>query len=185
MFTNKLTNLWGYVNIAPSSINKGEKAMSDFMHDDIIDSRDIESYITEMEEDIADIEEAIHEMEEEIMELRDDEYMSDDELADKIYDLEQKIEDAKNEIDAIESELNPVREFAETAKAYSSDWNYGTQIINDDYFVEYAQQVADDMGLGNMDMWPFDHIDWESAADALKMDYTAVNFGEKTYWVKG
>lgn len=158
--------------------------MSDFMHDDIIDSRDIESYITEMEEDIADIEEAIHEMEEEIMELRDDEYMSDDELADKIYDLEQKIEDAKNEIDAIESELNPVREFAETAKAYSSDWNYGTQIINDDYFVEYAQQVADDMGLGNMDMWPFDHIDWESAADALKMDYTAVEFNGNTYWVK-
>lgn len=65
------------------------------------------------------------------------------------------------------------------------DWQYGATLIRDSYFVTYAQEYAEDVVEGMSDArWPFTHIDWEAAADELKMDYTSVDFDGVTYWVR-
>lgn len=79
-----------------------------------------------------------------------------------------------------------------------ADWTYGVTLVADDYFTEYAQQLADDIGcfhitdgpygLGtSRDLsteWPFTCIDWEAAATALQADYTALTFDGITFWAR-
>lgn len=61
----------------------------------------------------------------------------------------------------------------------------GEALINDSYFQEYAEQLADDIGaIDRHATWPLNCIDWERAADELKNDYTSVTYGETTYWVR-
>jgi len=58
-------------------------------------------------------------------------------------------------------------------------------MIADSYFVTYAEQLADDLGLINGDAgWPMSHIDWDAAADDLKTDYTEVEYGGTTYFIR-
>jgi hypothetical protein len=67
----------------------------------------------------------------------------------------------------------------------ASDWTYGETLIRDDYFKDYAQELAEDIGAINPEAsWPLNHIDWGAAADALKMDYTPVEWSGVTYWVR-
>jgi hypothetical protein len=83
------------------------------------------------------------------------------------------------------AELDALRELASEAEGYSEDWKYGATLICDSYFVEYAQELADDIGAVNADAdWPMCHIDWEAAADDLKQDYTSVSFDGVDYWVR-
>lgn len=48
-----------------------------------------------------------------------------------------------------------------------------------------AQELADDIGaIDSNAKWPLNHIDWEAAAEELKMDYTEVNFNGTTYYIR-
>jgi hypothetical protein len=65
------------------------------------------------------------------------------------------------------------------------DWQYGAGFIREDYFEDYARQLAVDIGAIDPDAsWPLSYIDWKAAADALKMDYTTVEFMGSTYYVR-
>lgn len=66
------------------------------------------------------------------------------------------------------------------------EWDSGATLVRDSHFRDYAQQYADDIhGNAVRDAtWPFDHIDWDTAADELQMDYTELDFGGEIYWVR-
>ena len=67
-----------------------------------------------------------------------------------------------------------------------TEWHYGLYFIRDDYFVEHARELAEDMGFPKMNMWPYMHIDWRAAADELKYDYNRMEpLLGATYWVRG
>ena len=90
---------------------------------------------------------------------------------------------AKNPDDA--EELAALTALAEEAEGYAADWKYGETLIRDSYFRTYAEELADDIGAVPKDtQWPCNHIDWESAAADLRMDYTAVDYDGVTYWVR-
>jgi hypothetical protein len=81
-------------------------------------------------------------------------------------------------------ELAALTALAEGAEGYS-DWQHGATLIRDSYFEDYAREFAEDIGaLENCGQWPATCIDWERAARELQMDYTAVEFGDVTYWVR-
>lgn len=66
-----------------------------------------------------------------------------------------------------------------------SDWKYGEALIRDSYFATYAEELASDIGaIDRNAKWPLSHIDWEAAADELKMDYTAIDFDGVEYWIR-
>jgi len=67
----------------------------------------------------------------------------------------------------------------------SPDWRHGETLIAEHYFEDYARELADDIGAIDKDAgWPMTCIDWEQAADALKQDYTSVDFDGETYWIR-
>lgn len=79
-------------------------------------------------------------------------------------------------------ELAALRAFAEEGESLS-DWQYGETLIRDSYFEDYARELAEDIGAVNPNAsWPLTYIDWEAASDALKMDYTSLDFDGVTYW---
>ncbi len=82
-------------------------------------------------------------------------------------------------------ELIMLRSLASDGEGYADDWNHGVPLIRDSYFKEYAQQFADDIGAVPSDVsWPMTCIDWDQAASELQQDYTALEFGDVTYWVQ-
>ena len=61
----------------------------------------------------------------------------------------------------------------------------GIGLIRDSYFQDYAEQLAEDIGaIDSNTTWPLYHIDWEAAADSLKMDYSSLEFDGITYWYR-
>ena len=112
--------------------------------DEVIDSRDVEKAIAELESEL------------------------DDDIID---------EDDKELLDA----LIALRDEGENY----SDWRFGETLIHDDYFETYARDLAEDIGAINQDAsWPNTCIDWEQACEELQMDYSTVDFGGHTYWIR-
>lgn len=86
--------------------------------------------------------------------------------------------------EAKEDEFNQLKSLADEASG-SPDWKHGETLISEDYFTEYAQELAEDIGAIKSDMgWPCNCIDWDEAADQLKQDYMAVEFGSVTYYIR-
>lgn len=98
--------------------------------------------------------------------------MFDDADCELTHQEEQELE----ELHELESELGMTLEAA--------DQN-GLYFIDEDYFVEYAKELAYDVGaIDNDAAWPCTHIDWDAAADELRMDYTEVEYEGSTYLVQ-
>lgn len=56
-------------------------------------------------------------------------------------------------------------------------------LIPEDEFENYAEELAEDIGLIQRDAnWPYTHIDWGAAADELKQDYSTVSVEGITYY---
>ena len=100
-------------------------------------------------------------------------------------DLEQARVDGDDTTD-LEVELKALEAFAEGASEYAPNWYYGERIIHEDYFTQYAQELSDELSLGDgaMAQWPFTHVDWEAAAAALKQDYNEVEFEGEVYYIR-
>lgn len=82
-------------------------------------------------------------------------------------------------------ELKALKVLAEEAEGYAPGWRHGESLIRDSYFEQYAEELADDIGaIKDGTQWPYTCIDWEKAARELRMDYTAVEFGDVTYWIR-
>lgn len=82
-------------------------------------------------------------------------------------------------------ELAALEALAVQGQDYAVDWEHGEALIRDSYFVDYAKELAEDVGAISDELrWPATHIDWDAAAQDLQQDYTAVDFDGVTYWVR-
>lgn len=58
-------------------------------------------------------------------------------------------------------------------------------MVSDAHFAAYAEEYADEIGrVSGTAEWPFNHIDWQAAADDLKADYMEVTFGGESYYLR-
>lgn len=129
--------------------------------DDILDSRDIEKRIEELESDEATAALA-------------DLIVSNGEITD---------EDETNGDYDDACELAIWRNLRKECEGYG--WEYGIGFIREDYFETYAQDLAEDIGVIDRNAnWPLTHIDWESAARDLLVDYTSVEVDGATYYFR-
>jgi hypothetical protein len=147
--------------------------MSVSIGDDVIDSRDIDERIEELRSDLDGTP------------FADGDY-SAQELK-TIYEETpfawQKV--VEYDTDYVE-ELIAFLEFKENGESATSEWSYGAMFINDTYFKEYAQDLADQIGVVDTNAsWPANCIDWDQAADELKSDYTVMEVGGFTYLTRG
>jgi hypothetical protein len=110
-----------------------------------------------------------------------------------IRDVIERIEylEAEESLDNIDKEeLKSLKKLMKNCEGMGGDeeykgiW-YPLLLIREDYFEDYAQQEAEDLGLIKTDLsWPYNCIDWEEAAEQLKLDYTDIDFKGVTYYAR-
>ena len=133
--------------------------------DDTIDSRDVIARIEELEAEREDLRSAM-----------------DDHNTDS--DAYEEANAALKEFDNSEEgqELISLKALAEQGEDYAPDWKYGAQLIHEDHFeTAMDEMVADCYTL------PKDLPSWMTITydyDALKQDYTAIDFDGQTYYVR-
>lgn len=95
-----------------------------------------------------------------------------------------ELEDTED--DDEKAELEALKALEEEASGYSSDWEYGSQLIRDSYFAEYAEELCKDIGdlPKELPWYIANHIDWDGVAEEIKQDYTMVDFNGVEYWVR-
>lgn len=121
------------------------------------------------------------------------EYIDTSDLVDRRQEILDILEDEQeleayslNEIDWMKEELTEIN----AVENEVTDFIYGETLIHEDSFIEYAQQFAEDVIEGFYEhqkesSWPYNYIDWDAAADALKEDYITVEYQDETYYVRG
>lgn len=154
--------------------------------DDIIDSREVIEAIEELESEREALSDAFDEATEAAQEERDRKRPRRAILK----ALEAAEDEARSALatwDESEEaeELKQLKKLESQAEGYASDWRHGTQLIRDSHFEDYAQELAEEIGaIDRNASWPNNCIDWERAASELQQDYTSVDFGGVTYWVR-
>lgn len=87
--------------------------------------------------------------------------------------------------DPVTDEERAFRIECDAIAQYCADFQYGEQMVAVNAFVDYAQELAEDIGAINVDAsWPHTCIDWEQAARDLAMDYTIVTLLGHDYYVR-
>ena len=103
-------------------------------------------------------------------------------------DILERIEELENDSDLLEyeqEELKILIALSKKGQEYAPDWEYGSTLIRDTYFEEYAKELAEDCGMLEKEYrWPANHIDWDAAAEELQMDYILIDFDGVEYWVR-
>jgi hypothetical protein len=95
---------------------------------------------------------------------------------------EELSEDLDSDDQEIVEEFLRLRALDEQGEATGGDWQFGETLIREEYFTEYAEGYAEDIGAIDRDArWPNTHIDWEAAAADLRQDYSEVKYGNETY----
>jgi hypothetical protein len=145
-----------------------EQNMTDFSeNDDIIDTRDVQERIEELQQEL-DLDE----------DGEPNEYDAEDERPEPLDP------DVKSEL---EEELEELMELKREVSSYSGDrFEDGATLIAEEHFEDYAKELAEDLHgeAIRQAAWPFDNIDWDAAADDLKVDYTKVEFRGYDFWVR-
>ncbi len=167
---------------------KGDREMSNT--DNVLDSRDIIARIEYLESERESLTDEVDTAQEtldaldsadfvEVSAFEEAEQAAKDELATAQANVKDWDESDEGQ------ELAKLKAFAEEAESSSSDWTSGATLIHEDYFEDYARDLAAE---GDYDMkneqWPYTCIDWAKAAEELQQDYTSIDFDGETYWVR-
>ena len=92
--------------------------------------------------------------------------------------------------DAESEELQTLENLLKELKGYGGDEQWGgdwypATLIRYSHFEDYAQELAEECGLVDVDAkWPNNCIDWGKAACELQGDYSSVDYDGVTYWFR-
>ena len=156
-------------------------------NDTFIDPRDVTSCADEFRSEIEDKQEQIDAVEEQLTDAKvelEDELQDEDPETDDIEASIAAFEAQKSEFEDELAELEDDAQKIFELESDCSDYARGESLINEDYWVTYAQQLAEDVDGIDVSNWPFTCIDWEQAADVLAMDYTTITFECQDFYVR-
>jgi hypothetical protein len=124
--------------------------------------------------------------------LRGDNIIDNRDVIARVEELEEEMATAYEQYDTdtgddmqdTREELKDLHALMEEASD-SPDWKYGETLIKDEYFEQYAKELAEDIGAVQRGAnWPNNCIDWKEAAEQLRQDYFTADFGQDTYWIR-
>ena len=142
--------------------------------DDTIDSRDVIARIEELEAEESELQQEIDE--------KEDQY-TPEELTKNPAPVIVAKEALKEWRESEEGqELIALKALAEQGEDYAPDWEYGAQLIHEYYFEEAMDEMLEDCGDIPKDLPSYLTITVDY--DALKMDYTAIDFNGQTYYIR-
>lgn len=182
--TKKFVAGWNMVGYLPDSEPQE--------YDDFDDARDA---IIEQMDELADMEDDSHEYQalrsriEELADLISGVEEQSGEFSVVFYGMAYWVKGEGTSLsDEEKEELKAKEEFLSELVGYNGDlkWEgewYPSELIEDENFTEHAQELAEDIGM-EVSKWPYTCIDWEKAADELKMDYSCADLDGETYWYR-
>ena len=136
--------------------------------DDTIDSRDVITRIEELDSDLQDLKDTIDNID-----------WGDDAEIPALLAAKEALEEWKIGSDGLELEaLIQVGYQGE----YIDDWDHGVQLIRDSYFKKAMDEMVSECYELPKDLPSWMVITYDY--DALKQDYTSVDFDGETYWVR-
>lgn len=103
-------------------------------------------------------------------------------------DIAERLKYLTRERDELES--SQLEEFLEDeidALQEVVDEDIDDTLVHEDYFQEYAEELAVDIGAidrRQRNHWPYTCIDWEQAAEELKQDYSVIDIRGGTYYYR-
>lgn len=119
----------------------------------VIDTRDLEKRLQELEDDLQTHLDANDQAEEDAVPNTEDNFEDIDEL--------KSLRDAKEEV---------------------TEWRDGNTLIRDDHWEDYCREFAEEIGaISGSETWPLNCIDWEKAARELQMDYSSITINDNEY----
>ena len=143
-----------------------------------LDSRDLKDRLEELENELEALIEELEDAEEELATYDG----GDDE---DLGELQEEVNLAKDALkgwkDENQEELDALIALKDYCDGYG--WDLGLTFIAEEDFEEYAEDLASDLygeEIRNAS-WPFDCIDWEKAADALRQDYSSIDYQGTKY----
>ena len=139
----------------------------------IIDTRDLYKRQQELQSELETLQDAVSEAQEALNECEDAE--DREVLADSFNKAQDDLADWQSEYQEELDELNDLE------SEVGDNFMHGETLIDEDDFVEYVQDLAEDMGATAGDDHSWLVIDWEATADNVKMDYSSCEYQGTTY----
>lgn len=166
------------------------------LNDNVIDSRRINERVEELESDrqayVEEIDKWTDRMEElykdcpefnpDYLDTNDPNFMNQWRKRLCGEDLDKAVQDLEDWDDEYGEYLTTLQSIQEQGQSFP-DWDYGTALISEDYFRDYAMETANDI-YDIEDRWPYTCIDWDQAAEELKMDYSTIEAGGYTFYIR-
>jgi len=159
--------------------------------DNILDTRDLNKRLDELEEQLNDLDTNIMDISDELEEMEEElESFKLNNLEDKfikesigIKTLE--LEKAKEELEEFK-QSNEFEELEELKELESEipQWIDGNQLINEDHFIDYCKDLIKDIGDLPKNIPSYIVIDWESTAENLKVDYSEIDYQGETWFYR-
>lgn len=139
----------------------------------IIDTRDLQERLSELQ----NLSETLDDAHKELRSIEDDPDCSpeDIEKAQEIVDLA--------EIDFGTDEVKELEEIQGLAYEIP-EWKYGNTLIHEAEWVDYVQELCEDIGDIPKNIPHYIEIDWGKTADNIKQDYGEVQFQGETYYYR-
>lgn len=163
------------------------KELSELTSQDVFDSRDLIERLEELKEERESLREAIEDAQEVVSQTYTarEENPNEQTVAahHEAMEDERKAREELSEWDKdYKEELDELERINDECSGYG-DWEHGEAMISEDYFEDYAQELAEELGaVGKNSSWIV--IDWESTANNLKQDYSEVEIDGKTWYYR-
>lgn len=132
-------------------------------HSDVIDTRDLQDLIEQLENDINCLTNEIENL---------DEAENESEYQEKT----EQLENMQNDLSILENIKDEV----------GSEFEHGESLIAEDYFTDYQRELLIDCGYldRNLPWFIESNINWDGVANDLKQDYSTIEIEGQTYYFR-
>jgi len=151
-----------------------------------LDTRDLDERLDELIDlDVAH-EDAKYDLECAKEELDNYDLNREAETTDQVYleKLQTELKKAQQKVEDTEMDSDDCEEFkalSDLKDEVGGEWSYGVQLIPEDDFEDYCQDMCEDIGDIPKDMPSYIVIDWDATCKNLKQDYSSVEYLGETY----
>ena len=153
----------------------------------MIDSRDVIRWRDHLEDEFGSLEDAFDDLSEAWEEAADEAGVAHDGPVLEVRDGVEAVRawagdmELENQFDRFEDERDLWNTVVNEGEGYG-DFMHGVTLVHEDHFEDHARDLAEDTGLIDREAsWPHTCIDWEQAANELRMDYTEIEIENETF----